>query len=150
MNTIKMKKTKRCESCNVQFEYTQPTAKYCSNACKCQAYSKRIKGGQTNISVSGYSSNDSNQLNDLKVYVQSLEKQMEYMIQDSVRINNMVLKTLTEMAERYTQGLQRQDQYYREELNNLNQVKSNSQNKSQEEENTQRIIGSLVNLINKK
>ena len=66
MNTIKTKKTKRCQSCNVQFEYTQPTAKYCSNACKCQAYSKRIKGGQTNISVSGHSSNHSNELNDLK------------------------------------------------------------------------------------
>lgn len=150
MNTIKMKKTKRCESCNVQFEYNQPTAKYCSNACKCQAYSKRIKGCQTNISVSGHSSNDSNQLNDLKAYVQSLEKQMQYMMQDSIRINDMVLKTLTEMAESYSQGLQRQNQYYREELNDLNQVKSNSQNNSQAEENTQRIIGNLLNLFNKK
>jgi hypothetical protein len=145
-----MKKTKRCESCNVQFEYTQKTAKYCSNACKCQAYSKRIRAGQTNISVSGHSSNDSNELNDLKAYVQSLEKQMEYMMQDSIRNNDMVLKTLTEMAERYSEGLQRQDQYYRQELNHLNQVKINSQNKSQDEENTQRIIGSLLNTFNKK
>jgi len=146
-----MKKTKRCESCNVQFESTQPTAKYCSNACRCAAYSKRRRSGQTNISISGvHSSNDSNQLNDLKAYVQSLQKQMQYMVQDSIHNNALVIKTLTEMAERYSEDLQRQNQYYREQLNHLNQVKSNSQNKSQDEENTQRIIGSLLNTFNKK
>jgi hypothetical protein len=146
-----MKKTKRCESCNVQFESNQPTAKYCSNACKCQAYIKRRIAGQTNISISGvHSSNDSNQLNDLKAYVHSLEKQMEYLMQDYKSMNDMVKKTMTEIAERYREELQRQDQYYRAELNHLNQVKSNSQNKLQDEENTQRIIGSILNTFNKK
>ena len=63
-----MKKTKRCKSCTVQFEYTLPTAKYCSNACKCQAYSKRRRAGQTN------------DLNDLKTQVHSLEKQISMMM----------------------------------------------------------------------
>lgn len=150
MNTIKTKKTKRCQSCNVQFEYTQPTAKYCSNACKCQAYSKRIKGGQTNISVSGYSSNHSNELNDLKTYVQQLEKQMEYMMQSSIRNNEMVLKTLSEMVERHIESMNSVRQEHRKELDYLNQVKSNSQNKLQDQENTQKMIGSLINIFNKK
>ena len=152
MNTIKTKKTKRCESCNVQFEYTQPTAKYCSNACKCQAYSKRIKRGQTNISVSGYSSNQnhSNELNDLKAYVQSLEKQMEYMMQDSLRLNDMVIKTLSEMVESHVESMNLVRQEHRKELDHLNQVKIDSQNKSKDEENTQKMIGSLINIFSKK
>jgi copper homeostasis protein CutC len=150
MNTIKTKKTKRCESCNVQFEYTQPTAKYCSNACKCQAYSKRIKRGQTNISVSGYSSNHSNELNDLKAYVQQLEKQMEYMMQSSIRNNEMVLKTLSEMAESHIESMNSVRQEHRKELDHLNQVKIDSQNKSKDEENTQKMIGSLISIFSKK
>lgn len=147
MNTIKTKKTKPCGNCNVQFEYIQPTAKYCSNACKCQAYSKRIKGGQTNISVSGHSSNE---LNDLKAYVQSLEKQMEYMMQDSMRLNDMVIKTLSEMAERHVESMNLVRQEHRKELDYLNQVKIDSQNKSKDEENTQKMIGSLINIFSKK
>lgn len=150
MNTIKTKKTKRCQSCNVQFEYTQPTAKYCSNACKCQAYSKRIKGGQTNISVSGHSSNHSNELNDLKTYVQQLENAMKYMIQSSKSMNDMVIKALSEMSERHIESMNLARQEHRKELDYLNQVIIDSQNKSKDEENTQKMIGSLINIFNKK
>jgi hypothetical protein len=86
-----MKKTKRCEDCNVQFEYTQPTAKYCSNACKCQAYSKRRIAGQTNISISGvHSSNQLNELNDIKTQVHSLEKKIS-MMEKQISIKNKFL-----------------------------------------------------------
>jgi hypothetical protein len=116
------------------------------------AYSKRIRGGQTNISVSGYSSssNHSNELNDIKTYVQQLEKQIEYMMQSSIRNNEMVLKTLSEMVERHIESMNSVRQEHRKELDHLNQVQSNSQNKLQDEENTQRIIGSLINIFSKK
>ena len=72
------------------------------------------------------------------------------MMQSSIRNNDMVIKTLSEMVERHIESMNSVRQEHRKELDYLNQVKSNSQNKSQDEENTQRIIGSLLNTFNKK
>lgn len=78
MTVITFKKQKHCLMCNKLFEYTQPTTKYCSNACKCRAYQIRVKAGQKVKHITQSIEPPEEFMTDSESYVEQIEQLTNY------------------------------------------------------------------------
>jgi hypothetical protein len=77
--TVKtFKKEKHCLMCNKLFEYTQPTTKYCSNACKCRSYQIRVKAGQKVKHITPSIDPPEEFMTDSESYVEQIEQLTNY------------------------------------------------------------------------
>lgn len=122
---ISFKKKKNCLMCNKLFEYTQPTTKYCSNACKCRAYSIRVKAGKRvkripktaeEISMA-HEFNEKDEILTAEQRIEELKNYVTYLHQQIQILFREHSEEKEELVNAHLQHIEKLHDYYKTEIN---------------------------------